>query len=187
MMDKHEDGSSDVHTERFRELHDLGVAKAKEIELASAGNHGSSLHYGMPTADGRGVVVLLKIFEADGSVTMHVIEVHEGVARREPSVKAEAFTSSMDEHWAPRAAELDGGDPRIVIVGHHFYSVGDPAMRGARGFGGRKFVIRMLATGQIRETTNLWSGGVIPPAWRERMPDNAEFVERSPRTDGVFA
>jgi len=47
----------------------------------------------------------------------------------------------------------------------------------SRGFGGRRFKIRMLADGTIHETNNLWSQGTIPARFRDRLPDNAAFEE----------
>jgi len=47
----------------------------------------------------------------------------------------------------------------------------------SRGFGGRRFKIRMLADGTIHETNNLWSQGTIPVRFRDRLPDNAAFEE----------
>lgn len=41
--------------------------------------------------------------------------------------------------------------------------------------GGRKFHIQMH-DGQVIETTELWHQGTIPEHFRERLPDNANFL-----------
>lgn len=51
----------------------------------------------------------------------------------------------------------------------------DPTNR-MRGFGGHKFSIKILTTGEIIETTNLWYQGVVPESHKELLPDTAEFV-----------
>lgn len=67
----------------------------------------------------------------------------------------------------------------IVIAGHH-YELGPEQPKQLprmRGMGGRLFRIRMLADGRIVETTNLWSQGEVPAHFRQRYPDNAEFLD----------
>ena len=44
-----------------------------------------------------------------------------------------------------------------------------------KGFSGRKFKIQMN-DGKVIETDNLWCGGDIPDSHRDRMPDNAKFM-----------
>lgn len=44
------------------------------------------------------------------------------------------------------------------------------------GMAGRKFRIRML-DGREVVTNDLWYQGPIPPEFRPRLPDNAEFVD----------
>lgn len=65
-------------------------------------------------------------------------------------------------------------DPSVVRARGHHYMIGaknDPFP----GFGGQRFVIKFF-DGRVVETKNLWHQGDIPERWRERMPDNAEFV-----------
>lgn len=75
-------------------------------------------------------------------------------------------------HWL---RDLERSD-WVVIKGHHYVigSENDPPK--ARGFGGSKFIIEFF-DGRKVETTNLWHQGEITPWWREKMPDNAKFVE----------
>lgn len=64
----------------------------------------------------------------------------------------------------------------IRINGEHYQDGGSGKdWCGFRGFGGRKFVIKMH-DGKILKTDNLWTQGKIPTHFRSRLPDNAEFV-----------
>lgn len=62
-----------------------------------------------------------------------------------------------------------------VINGSH-YVLGPHTDGCFKGFGGRMFTIRFF-DGHIEKCDNLWYQGVIPEGyWRERFPDNAEFI-----------
>ena len=81
---------------------------------------------------------------------------------------------SNDSFWEEKL------DPQIqkraVRINHRHYTLGSgdkPA--SSSGFGGSPFRVRMLDTGRVIDTRDLWYQGVIPPAWRERLPDNAEW------------
>lgn len=74
-------------------------------------------------------------------------------------------------HWRDQMKRSGG----LVIEGQHYRAL--PASGGSQGFGGREFSIRKLDTGEVIQTRNLWHQGIIPPHFRDRLPDNAEFVE----------
>lgn len=44
------------------------------------------------------------------------------------------------------------------------------------GHGGRNFIIKMNS-GEVIETCDLWCQGSIPTRFRDKMPDNATFVQ----------
>ena len=74
------------------------------------------------------------------------------------------------------------GKPGHVVIGCTTYSwdVKHPMVvlrNGGDGYGhgGREFAIKLLATGEIIHTNNLWCGGQIPERFLSRMPDNATF------------
>jgi len=79
------------------------------------------------------------------------------------------------DHWVEWEKRKD--DPRVARIegGHYRYS--DPTDKGFRGFGGRKFVIQ-FDDGRLIESSNLWFQGDIPDRFRERLPDNAKFVQQ---------
>ena len=72
---------------------------------------------------------------------------------------------------------------QIVINGHMYQDKGDkPNAREGRtvaylGFGGRRFTWRMLDTGEVVTSNDLWSNGKIPDRFREHFPDNAEWYK----------
>lgn len=64
-------------------------------------------------------------------------------------------------------------DEAIIIDQNCYHAAPEHDNSGFRGFGGRRFKIRMLS-GKIIETTNLWHQGRIPDEFYRS--DNAEFV-----------
>lgn len=71
--------------------------------------------------------------------------------------------------------EADKHRKFAVIDGGH-YVIAEDAPKGFRGFGGAEFKIRFFNGEQIT-THNLWFQGEIPEEFKDKMPDNAEFVE----------
>lgn len=63
-----------------------------------------------------------------------------------------------------------------VVINGVCYAVADGPVNGFCGYGGRKFKIKMLDTGKIVETNNLWCQGDVPEEYKSRLPDTAEFV-----------
>ena len=67
------------------------------------------------------------------------------------------------------------GNPDVAIIDGTFYTIGDENDPSSfRGFGGDKFVIK-FKDGREVITTNLWCGGNISDAWKDKFPDNADF------------
>jgi len=89
--------------------------------------------------------------------------------------------------WARLVKDTTPGE-RVVVGGVHFiageWSETPPDYRQGKclGFGGRKFVVRFTAgpnEGKTLTTYNLWHQGPIPERFRDRLPDNAVFVENT--------
>ena len=89
------------------------------------------------------------------------------------------FTCAFWEEHARRfKAGYDKGKV-FFVNGNRYHDGGMVDKRSERGFvghGGYLFKIKMLDTGKIIETNNLWHQGSIPEHFRERMPNNAEFI-----------
>lgn len=77
-------------------------------------------------------------------------------------------------HWY--TLSLKAGDPNSVRIDGSHYQIGtETGPMDYRGFAGRRFKIR-FHDGREVETTNLWHQGKMTPPWKNRLPDNAEFV-----------
>ena len=86
------------------------------------------------------------------------------------------FIDNHDQHWERVLREFDPA--KNLVADGRFYTIGsENEHRGARGFGGRRFTFRRLADDSVVESTNMWSGGTIAPAWRDRLPDTAVMIQ----------
>ena len=77
----------------------------------------------------------------------------------------------------------NAGDNSIRIDGVHYMANWDKPMKprgyqGLQGFAGSLFRIKH-EDGRYVETNDLWYQGNIPVQFRERLPDNAEFVKNA--------
>lgn len=78
-------------------------------------------------------------------------------------------------HWEQIAAMPDD---RLLVINGATYRDGGRKFNTNSGFLGHSgHVFRIRKDGVEWETNNLWSGGVIPEEFRDRLPDNAEFVK----------
>ena len=66
-------------------------------------------------------------------------------------------------------------DEHIVVDGT-CYAIASSPINGFRGFGGRGFRIKMLDTGKVVTTNNLWCQGKIPEEYRHLLPNTAQFI-----------
>lgn len=88
--------------------------------------------------------------------------------------------------WAEQLEEHYLKGESVVVDGCH-YLVGEESANGWMcGFGGARFDIERF-DGTRLTTTNLWHHGQIPGHFRERMPDNARFLEQTEPAGGTYA
>lgn len=82
--------------------------------------------------------------------------------------------------WAEAGNRTPEGQHCIRIDGIHY--VAKPGIikpKGFMGFGGR--VMRWLTnSGAVFESNNVWDQGKIPAAFRDRLPDNAQWLPVEP-------
>ena len=110
---------------------------------------------------------VLTVFEQDGTKTVRTV-----------TVVVETTTDNNDDYWDAQARDRSNA---LVINGQH-YRIGANNGRSTtrrpafRGFGGREFEIEYLDGGRRITVNDLWYQGPIPPAHRDRFPDNARFV-----------
>lgn len=66
-------------------------------------------------------------------------------------------------------------DKSVRVKNIHYMILPDEHNKRFSGFGGSLFKIR-FHDGTIKETRNLWCQGHISEQWRNKLPDNAEFL-----------
>lgn len=100
------------------------------------------------------------------------LDAAEGANGDQLSRRSLCFSCNFWQEWVER----DEADPLSVRVDGCHYHIGDEKSSSSfRGFGGRLFSIRFF-DGREVTTTNLWCQSDIPTHFRDRLPDNAEFV-----------
>ncbi len=63
----------------------------------------------------------------------------------------------------------------VRVNGKHYYYHDDEPGAAFQGHGGAKFTIKFNDGRQVI-TKNLWAQGTIPAHFRDRLPDNAQFI-----------
>lgn len=121
------------------------------------------------------------------------------LTRDEALAEAQRNAGFTIQFWADKIAwRLDGDQAlgrdrfertvkqRVIRSGGHHYVLGaEPTdaehaannRYGCYGFGGRQLAFRLLDTGEIVQSRNVWSQGDIPAEFAELLPDNAERVD----------
>lgn len=99
---------------------------------------------------------------------------YSGEVGQRMKITSECFNCAF---WEIRA---DEGCP--TVIDHCVYTPGTRTTGDYRGMAGRRFDIRYFDGREIA-TVDLWSGGVIPERWRERLPNTAEFINGAKRCD----
>ena len=67
-------------------------------------------------------------------------------------------------------------DKDHLFINHRAYYVSKEKNPTFKGFGGAKYKIIKLDTGEIIETDNLWTNGELPKKYWNEVKDNAEFL-----------
>jgi hypothetical protein len=178
------------------------VARIAKETVASGENRGSSQGPGL--VGHKSLTAHLTVWTSDGRSKMHIIEARfDATDRRSlPShlrritTKVEVFWSDNDKFQQERLDAVTANPTKHLIVNHQFYTIGEEKrdLQGnllpGGGFGGRMVRFKRVkwvggepgepgayrVEGEVEETRNLWFGGVIPPAWRDSLPDNAKFL-----------
>ena len=80
--------------------------------------------------------------------------------------------------WRGKIDEYKKDHSKLVVIDHRCYFIDNERSTSYfRGFGGRKFVIKIKNTNEVITTTNLWFNGDIPDKYQSELIDNAEFVK----------
>ena len=79
--------------------------------------------------------------------------------------------------WEEKVEQLK--TKQVVIVDGHYYVVG-PNKEPSKfnGFGGRWFAYKLLAfPDKTFSTCDMWHAGTIPTHFRDKLKDNAEWID----------
>lgn len=103
--------------------------------------------------------------------------------------KEDAIDKALDrlqlvtDFWENLLAEKEAGDIdkhgcQIIRCQGEHYAIGKESNedRSFLGFGGRKFIFKILDTGKVIESHNVWSQGTIPHDIIQFFPDNSEQI-----------
>jgi hypothetical protein len=162
---------------QYGPLHDAVQAKCAEL---APPNVASSMKWGMYHSDGQGCSAIVRRYNNDGTGTVWHVEAYDNANMRPPRITVRVhgpWADSDDTEWEKRIASLAKGRGSVVIENHCWFTIGDASARGMRGFGGHRFEFQPLDGGAVLVSTNMWFGGVIPPAFRERIPDTHKMIK----------
>lgn len=159
-------------------LWQLILAKAEQLAAEHSEHRQSRRGVAMISSDGRTVSSHLELGMPDGTAKVFHITAWTSL-RGAPQIHVERWYHHYEDLWEREIAE---GLENAVIVDNVLYRIRrEPSERELRewpscfGFGGGKWVVR-FHDGREVVTHNLWHVGTIPPPFRDRLPDNAEFV-----------
>lgn len=156
------------------------LAKVEEIK-AETPHKGYSRKQAYVCADGHSVATTADLSHDDGTHTVFWIEARAKQFRAgEFDITVARSFHSAEWFWDDLLAK--DRSKAVVVEGRHYYIGDGNRSRESSGFSGRTFVIR-FHDGREVMTRDLWYQGVIPPVFRDRMPDNAVFAD----TTGVSA
>jgi hypothetical protein len=129
--------------------------------------------------DGRSCLVYGDCRDKDGTLYRVQAEGHLFPNRQpwqQEPVKVEAWPVLAEPFWDRQLADRSNA----VVIDHTHYRVLPDGASGPRemsGFAGRLFRIRYLDDGRVVESRNVWFQGQVPPAYWDRIPDNAVFLQ----------
>ena len=81
-----------------------------------------------------------------------------------------------DKFWMLKIRDVNKAPEKFETIKNNLYYIADENDNDSfRGFDGRKFIIKYNDGRQII-TTNMWHNGTIPEKFRDKLPDNAIFI-----------
>jgi hypothetical protein len=155
----------------------LWQAILAQCEKLVPGGRASMRTVGAYGTDGQSCSAFMSRSNEDGSSTAWFIQAYYDPARRREYRLSITVTGPMtdnhDREWERRIAD----SAPHVVCDHGWYAFG-PGSSG--GFGGQLFRWKDLVTGKMTESRDMWFGGIVPPAWRERIPDTHKMLAGFP-------
>jgi len=169
-----------IASERHEEMWKAILAKCEELQHQPGGRPDMRSAGGVGF-QGREMSAVVKVGHDDGTRSVYHVQAHLQGPHQRDRIKVTVdgpWLDSSDGFWSMQLSDRKGA----VVINHTHYRISPDrpeSQRDLAGHGGSLFRIRMLASGEVIETRNLWYQGVIPPSWRDRLPDDAEFVREA--------
>lgn len=163
-----------ITSDRYQELWQAVLAKCEDLKR-QVPHRDTGRTAGAVDHDGRGMSAVLQLCQDDGTDFRYLIHAYTNSLTRDGiavSVNG-PWVDNHDSFWAVQLSDRDGA----VVINHEHYRIAPDTTRGFVGFGGQLFRIRRFGSDEVIETRNLRHQGIIPPSWRDRLPDDAEFVK----------
>ncbi len=82
----------------------------------------------------------------------------------------------ITDFWNDYVKRANEKEIARINGGHYYIENDNTSSFGFKGYGGNKFIIK-FDDGRIVTTKNLWHQGTIPEEFKERLPDNAIFLQ----------
>jgi hypothetical protein len=155
------------------------LAKCDEIKATRhPTTYGFSRDVAQVTTDGGAVSTVMSVGLQDGTSAVYVITAYTSkrpwMRGRTQEIRVKQYIDEHAEYWESQIANEP--DRRVVIGNTHYRLGKNGSRRGPyNGFGGRRFDIEFF-DGRVVTTYDLWHQGVVPPSFRDRLPDNARWA-----------
>lgn len=162
---------------------------ARFDEIAKQPNRGTSRSAAWYSDDGK-CAARATVYQMDGTAIVYWIEAQVrgfngqfqlgyGPRTGEVDVRVSESWHSNEPYWEDLIAK-DADGRGVVIEGVH-YRLGQNGDRPGpyNGFAGTRYDIE-FDDGRRVTTHDLWYQGPVPPKFRDRLPDNARFVQPAP-------
>lgn len=163
--------------ENYDRLWDAVIAECNRIEKEEKANktwHGSSRSSSF--TDFNSVGTILDIGQPDGTHRVYRVAAAIWGRHRDIKVSVDRWYHNNEWYWEPMIADEKLTQRRVVINGIHYIMGRNGAKPGQfNGFGGRRHDIEFF-DGRKVTTYDLWYQGVIPPVFRDQLPDNARWA-----------
>ena len=89
--------------------------------------------------------------------------------------------------WDEKVLFRKNKNPKVFVANGRHYYIGEETEQGFRGFAGHKFKVKFTQDnrkGITVTTTNLWCQGKVPKCFKNKLTDNAVFINSKEPKNG---
>lgn len=153
------------------ELWQAILDRIKQLQAENPDEHQTYRSTAMLGTGNKSVYAINKMKRKDGTDSVYLVQAGRKVGSGAIYTHVERWQDHHEEYWENQIADRRNA----VVVNHVHHRIG----RGnGGGFGGRTFYLRNLESGEVVRTNDLWYQGVIPPIFREQLPNTHEFASK---------